>query len=104
MLELQSRIHSQVQQEVDKSQREFFLREQMKAIQKELGESDSFTRDLGELREKLDSLTLPEPVREKAERGAAPPLGHAAGLAGGGDHPHLPGLADHPALERADRG
>ena len=66
LLELQGRIHSQVQQEVDKSQREFFLREQMKAIQKELGEGDSFGRDLSELREKLDSLTLPGPVREKA--------------------------------------
>ena len=67
LLELQNRIHSQVQQEVDKSQREFFLREQMKAIQKELGESDSFTRDLSELREKLSSLTLPDAVREKVE-------------------------------------
>jgi ATP-dependent Lon protease len=66
LLDLQSRIHSQVQQEVDKSQREYFLREQMKAIQKELGETDTFTRDLGELREKLDTLSLPDVVREKA--------------------------------------
>ena len=67
LLELQSSIHSQVQQEVDKSQREFFLREQMKAIQKELGEGDTFSRDLSELREKLDALTLPDAVREKAD-------------------------------------
>jgi ATP-dependent Lon protease len=67
LLDLQNRIHSQVQQEVDKSQREFFLREQMKAIQKELGETDSFTKDLGELRERLGALTLPEEVRDKAE-------------------------------------
>src|SRR5262249_10171812 len=44
LLELQSKIHSQVQQEVDKSQREYYLREQLKAIQKELGEGDTFTR------------------------------------------------------------
>jgi ATP-dependent Lon protease len=56
-----------VQQEVDKSQREFFLREQMKAIQKELGETYSFTKDLSELRERFDSLKLPDEVREKAE-------------------------------------
>ncbi|MDB5077439.1 MAG: lon [Chloroflexi bacterium] len=67
LLDLQNRIHSQVQQEVDKSQREFFLREQMKAIQKELGETDSFTKDLSELRERFDSLKLPDEVREKAE-------------------------------------
>jgi ATP-dependent Lon protease len=67
LLDLQNRIHSQVQQEVDKSQREFFLREQMKAIQKELGETDSFTKDLGDLRERLDSMTLPDVVREKAD-------------------------------------
>ena len=65
LLELQGRIHSQVQQEVDKSQREFFLREQLKAIQKELGEGDSFGRDLSELREKLDSLTLPSPYARR---------------------------------------
>jgi ATP-dependent Lon protease len=67
LLDLQNRIHSQVQQEVDKSQREFFLREQMKAIQKELGETDTFTKDLSELRDRLDALVLPDEVREKAE-------------------------------------
>ena len=66
LLDLQNRIHSQVQQEVDKSQREFFLREQLKAIQKELGETDTFTKDLSDLRERLDALTLPDEVREKA--------------------------------------
>ncbi len=67
ILELQNRIHSQVQQEVDKSQREYFLREQLKAIQKELGESDPFTRDMAELQEKIDADTLPPEVKEKAE-------------------------------------
>ncbi len=67
LLDLQNRIHSQVQQEVDKSQREYFLREQLKAIQKELGETDSFTKDLGDLRERMDNLALPDVVREKAD-------------------------------------
>ncbi len=67
ILELQNHIHSQVQQEVDKSQREYFLREQMKAIQKELGENDPFTRDIAELQEKIDADGLPAEVKEKAE-------------------------------------
>ncbi len=67
ILELQNRIHTQVQQEVDKSQREYFLREQLRAIQKELGESDPFTRDMSELQEKLAGLELPPAVKERAE-------------------------------------
>lgn len=66
ILELQSKIHAQVQNEVDKTQREYFLREQLKAIQKELGENDSFTRDVSELAEKLDASDLPPHAREKA--------------------------------------
>ncbi len=67
ILELQNRIHTQVQQEVDKSQREYFLREQLRAIQKELGESDPFTRDVADLQQKLEELVLPAEVKEKAE-------------------------------------
>jgi ATP-dependent Lon protease len=67
VLELQNKIHSQVQQEVDKSQREYFLREQMRAIQKELGEADTQTRDLATLREKLATGGLPDEARTKAD-------------------------------------
>ena len=67
VLELQNKIHSQVQQEVDKNQREYFLREQMRAIQKELGEADTQTRDLATLREKLATAGLPEEARTKAD-------------------------------------
>ena len=67
ILELQNRIHTQVQQEVDKSQRDYFLREQLKAIQKELGESDPFTRDIDDLQQRLDQIALPAEVKEKAE-------------------------------------
>lgn len=68
VLELESRIQSQVQQEVDKSQREFYLREQMRAIQTELGENDDTLREIGELKEKLAGLSLPQSVRSKAEK------------------------------------
>lgn len=68
VLELENRIHNQVQEEVDKSQREFFLREQMKAIQTELGEGDAYAQELKELRERLDAIDLPKEVQEKVEK------------------------------------
>ncbi|MBI3047109.1 MAG: endopeptidase La [Acidobacteria bacterium] len=68
VLELGSRIQSQVQSEVGKNQREYFLREQMKAIQKELGESDDQTKDIEELREKIEAAGMPEAVKKEAQR------------------------------------
>ncbi|MSP14491.1 MAG: endopeptidase La [Chloroflexi bacterium] len=68
VLELQSQIHNQVQEEVDKNQREFFLREQLRVIQNELGEVDSHQADLNELRLKIEAAEMPAEVREKAER------------------------------------
>ena len=67
VLELEDKIHAQVQKEVDKSQREYFLREQIKAIQQELGESDIFTRDAAELRDRIVAAGMPEEVANKAE-------------------------------------
>ncbi|MEN9934342.1 MAG: hypothetical protein RLZZ387_921 [Chloroflexota bacterium] len=66
VLELESRIHNQVQKEVDRSQREFFLREQIKAIQRELGQSDPVQRELVELRERVLSAEMPERAQLKA--------------------------------------
>jgi ATP-dependent Lon protease len=60
VLELQDEIHSRVRNEVDKTQREFYLREQMRQIQNELGESDVFTRDAAELKRKIQAANLPE--------------------------------------------
>ena len=67
VLELESKIHNQVQQEVDKSQREYFLREQVKAIQRELGESDPHMHEISELREKIEACGMPAEVARKAE-------------------------------------
>jgi ATP-dependent Lon protease len=66
VLELESRIHNQVQKEVDRSQREFFLREQLKAIQRELGQMDPVQRELLQLRERVSTSSMPENVRTKA--------------------------------------
>ncbi len=68
VLELGSKIQSQVQSEVGKNQRDYFLREQLKAIQKELGEGDDQTREIDELREKIDAVGLPEAVQKEALR------------------------------------
>ncbi len=68
VLELGSKIQSQVQSEVGKNQREYFLREQLKAIQKELGEGDDQTKEIEELRQKIEAAGLPEVVLKEAQR------------------------------------
>jgi len=68
VIELGSKIQSQVQSEMEKGQREYFLRQQLKAIQEELGEADEQQAEANELRSRLDELELPEDVRKAAER------------------------------------
>jgi len=67
LLEAQEDIKSQVQEELGERQREMFLREQLKAIQKELGDDDS-SKEITELREKLNKLELPKEARAEVER------------------------------------
>ncbi len=66
VLELEDEIHVRVQNEVDKSQREFYLREQMKQIQNELGEGDIFTRDSVDLKKKVEAANLPPEAKAVA--------------------------------------
>ncbi|MGQ9490613.1 MAG: endopeptidase La [Anaerolineae bacterium] len=68
VLELEDRIQTQVQQEVDKSQREYYLREQMRAIQSELGEGDEVQQEIAELQEKLAKAGLPSEIHARAEK------------------------------------
>ncbi|TML60448.1 MAG: endopeptidase La [Actinobacteria bacterium] len=68
VFELGSKIQSQVQEEMEKGQREFFLRQQLKAIQDELGESDPEAAEIAELRSTFDSMELPEDVRKVVDR------------------------------------
>jgi ATP-dependent Lon protease len=63
-----SKIQSQVQSELEKGQREYFLRQQLKAIQEELGEVDEVQAEVNELREQLAAIDLPEEVRKQADR------------------------------------
>ncbi|MBN2581616.1 MAG: endopeptidase La, partial [Planctomycetes bacterium] len=68
VLELAGKIQANVKTSIDKSQREYFLREQLRAIQEELGVEDERSRVLGDLRKRLDGAALPEEVRKEAER------------------------------------
>ncbi|MCD6391484.1 MAG: endopeptidase La [Dehalococcoidia bacterium] len=68
VLELGSKIQSQAKEEMTKAQREFFLREQLKAIQKELGEADERTIEINELKEKIAAAKLPAEASKEAER------------------------------------
>ena len=64
--QLRTKIQSEVQDQVQQSQRDYYLREQMKAIQKELGEQDEGQREIDELRKKIDDAGMPEDVKKEA--------------------------------------
>jgi len=68
VLELGHKIQSDIQKEMDKNQREYFLRQQLKAIQDELGETDPTQADINELREKIAAAKMPEDAQKAAER------------------------------------
>jgi ATP-dependent Lon protease len=68
VVELGTKIQSQVQSELEKGQREYFLRQQLKAIQEELGEGDEQQAELNELRGRVDEKQLPEDVRKAVDR------------------------------------
>ncbi len=66
ILELKGRIQSEVKSEMDKTQREYILREQLKAIQRELGEDDPQQAEINELREKVESAGMPDDIKARA--------------------------------------
>lgn len=68
VLEVGSKIESQVKNEVGRTQREYYLREQMKAIQKELGETDENSKEMEELRQKIQEAKMPENAEKEALR------------------------------------
>ena len=100
VLELENEIHSQVQEEVDKSQREYFLREQMKVIQSELAQMDPLAQEMEELRRKVVAAKMPDEVRGKAEKELArleamPPMTPETGVI----RTYLDWLIDLPWVE-----
>ncbi len=103
VLELEDEIHSQVQQEVDRSQREYFLREQMRIIQGELGEMDVFAQEMGELQEAVEQKKLPQEIQAKIEKelkrlSSMPPMSPEVGII----RTYIDWLLDLPWHERSD--
>ncbi len=98
VLELRNKIQEQVQEQVSQSQREYLLREQLKAIHKELGESDDGQAEIDELREKLEKSGMPpeatQGMRPRAEASGKDDsgLGRIHGRA------HISGMDDFPAM------
>jgi ATP-dependent Lon protease len=85
VLELEDEIHTRAQGEVDRTQREFYLREQMKVIQTELGEGDPWVREVYELRSRVEGTSLPEEVQVRAIKevdrlGQMPPMSPEVGI------------------------
>ncbi len=68
VLQVENRIRSRVKKQMERSQKEYYLNEQMRAIQKELGERDEFKNEIQELEEKLKDLKMPKEARDKAEK------------------------------------
>ena len=68
MLEIGQTIQNEARSEIEKVQREYFLREQLKAIQRELGEGDEQTAEVDEFRQKIDEAEMPEEAEKQARR------------------------------------
>jgi ATP-dependent Lon protease len=103
VLQLEDEIQNRVQSEVDRSQREFYLREQLKAIQNELGEGDVWTREITELRTKLEERKLPDEAKATANKEIErltqmPPMSPEVGII----RTYLDWLIDLPWAEYTD--
>ena len=68
ILDIEHKIHDRVKTQIDKSQKEYYLNEQLKAIQKELHKKDDFTRELDEIRKKLNAAKMPKEAEHAAEK------------------------------------
>ena len=102
--EIGTKIQSQVQSELDKGQREYFLRQQLKAIQDELGEGDEAQAEANELRAQLEAIKLPEEVSKQVERELSRLERLQPAMAEYGVVTHLPGVDRLAALGQVHRG
>ena len=100
LVELRGRIQSQVQGQLSQNQREFYLREQLKAIQKELGEGDDANRDIEELRAKLEGAGMAEARQDRGLARTQPARPHVARIARIRHGPHLSRMDGQPAVGR----
>ena len=104
VISIGTQIQSQVQSELDKTQREYVLRQQLKAIRKELGEFDESAAEATELREQLDAIAAARGGAPAGRPRAAPPGDAAAAGRRARRHPHLPGVDRLAAVGQVHRG
>ena len=100
VVELGHKIQSDIQREMEKNQREFYLRQQLRAIQEELGETDPQQAETNELRKKIDEAEMPEDVKKAADRELDRLVESPDGEPRVQRHPHVPRLARAAAVEQ----
>ena len=93
LLIVQQKIQSEARGEIDKTQREYYLREQLKAIQKELGDFDERAEEAKEFRKKIEEAKMPEKVMKEAEKQLKRLGKNAPGQCRVGNHKNISGLA-----------
>ena len=98
VLSMQQKIQAQAKGEMDKTQREYFLREQLKAIQKELGELDERAEEVADFRKRIKDAKMPEKVLEGNGKATQAAGEDAPGYGGVGHGPYLPGMDGRIAL------
>ena len=101
-LQVDRRIQSRVKKQMEKAQKEYYLNEKMKAIQKELGRKDEKGNEIDELKKKIEAVEDAEGGRGKGRPGAEAPRGDAADVGRGHRLAQLPRLADRRALVQED--
>ena len=103
-LQVDRRIQSRVKKQMEKAQKEYYLNEKMKAIQKELGRKDEKGNEIDELKKKIEQARMPQGRRGEGRPGAEAPRGHAADVGRGHRLAQLPRLADRRAVAQEDPG
>ena len=104
VLQIEKRIRGRVKRQMEKSQREYYLNEQMKAIQKELGEMEDAPNEIAELEKRIAKAGMPKEAREKADLRAQQAQADVADVRRGHGRPQLRRLAGEGAVEEAHQG
>jgi ATP-dependent Lon protease len=103
ILEVERRIRSRVKKQMERSQKEYYLNEQMRAIQKELGEKDEFKNEIQEIEEKIKQKKLSAEARDKVDKELKKTKNDVANVGGGHGGKELYRLDSKPAVERVHR-
>ena len=104
VLQVEKKIRSRVKRQMEKTQREYYLNEQMKAIQKELGDAEDGRDDLSEIEEKIESTKLSKEAREKALCGVQEAEADEPDVGGSHRRAQLPGLVAVDSVGRQGQG